>query len=617
MAQYSYTGKLLRVDLTKGSTSVERTSEELRQKYIGGSGLASKFLYDEVLPGTEWDSPENRLIMMPGPLGGTKVAGSGAFSVVSKGPMTNLAVTSQANGYFGAFLKMSGFDGIVIQGRSPEWVYIVVKNGRAELKTAIHLKGKDTTETETTIKQELGEGHKYSVYSIGPAGENRVRFAVLCGDKGHVVSKNGLGAVMGSKRIKAVVAYRGDNQIEVYGPDRLTDLRKKLFQHARSFGGGSLYKWGTPRSIDRLREIGQLPIRNLSTNIYPEDPQINSRYIRTHYQTKSKPCWACGMNHCQWVRVTEGPYAGQEGEEPEYELIAAFATLIGNHDMGAVVMLSDLADRLGLDGNELGWLIAWTMECYEKGLLTRDQLDGLDMTWGNVEAVRQLLLKISRREGVGDLLAEGVKRAAETIGGEAAEIGVYTKKGSTPRGHDHRARWAEMLDTCVSGTSTLEATFAGAPTERFGWPAVGASFSPWEVAVSNARISGWFIFLDSLVICYFCAVDPTLLIDTFNAATGRDFTITEVLTTGKRVVNLLRLFNLRHGLDISTEAPSTRYGSTPHDGPAAGKSSQAHWKWMKECYYESMGWDKRTGIPHEHTLKSLGLENIVEDLRNL
>ena len=616
MTQYGYTGSILRVDLTSGSISAESTGSELTQKYIGGSGLASKFLYDEVLPGTEWNSPDNRLILMPGPLGGTRVAGSGAFAAASKGPMTNLAVTSQANGYFGAFLKLSGFDGIVIQGSAPEWVYLVVKNGRAELKPALHLEGKDTTETETAIKQDLGEGHKYSVYSIGPAGENLVRFAVLCGDRGHVVSKNGLGAVMGSKKIKAVVAYRGDTEIKIYDPDRLADLRKALFRQARNFGGGSLAKWGTPRSIDRLREIGQLPIRNLSTNIYPEDPQINSRYIRTHYQIKSKPCWACGMNHCQWVRVTEGPYAGQEGEEPEYELIAAFATLIGNHDMGAVVMLSDLADRLGLDGNELGWLIAWTMECYEKGLLTRAQLDGLDMTWGNVAAVRQLLLKISHREGIGDLLAQGVKRAAETLGGEAADVGVYTQKGATPRGHDHRARWSEMLDTCVSGTSTLEATFAGAPTERFGWPAVGTSFSPWEVAVSNARINGWFIFLDSLSICYFCALTPNVLIDTVNAACGWNLNIDDVFTTGKRIVNLLRVFNLRHGLDISTEAPSLRYGSTPQDGPAAGKSSRTHWKWMVQCYYESMGWDKQTGIPQAHTLQRLGLENLVADLKN-
>jgi aldehyde:ferredoxin oxidoreductase len=612
MSLCAYTGKILRVDLTTGNMSSEETNAELRQKFVGGSGLGAKFLYDEVRPGTEWDSPDNRLILMPGPLAGTKIAGSSAFSVVSKGPMTNLAGSTQANGNFGAFLKFSGFDGIIIQGKSPKWVYLAVRNGKAELREAAHLKGKDTFDTEYSIKQELGEGRKYSVFSIGPAGESLIRFAVICGDKGHIASKNGLGAVMGSKKLKAVAAYRGENRIDVQDSHELLNLRKKLFKHAKNFAGGSLSKWGTARSLDVLRVAGQLPVHNYTTNIYPEDPQINSEYIRTHYELKPKPCWSCGMQHCHWVRVTVGPYAGQEGEEPEYECIAALGPMIGNHDMGAVVMLSDLIDRLGLDANEVGWLIGWVMECYEKGILSKKQLDGLDMTWGNVEAVKKLLFRICRKEGIGEVLAEGVKRASEQIGGEAVNLGVYTMKGATPRGHDHRARWVEILDTCVSGTSTIEATFAGAPTERFGWPPVGISFSPWEVAVANAHINGWFVFLDSLVICYFCAIDPELVTATVNALTGWDLTPEDALTTGKRIVNLLRVFNLQHGLDIETETPSPRYGSTPTDGPAKGLSIMTHWKWMVQCYYEAMGWDKQTGKPHSHTLKRLGLNDFVE-----
>jgi len=607
MSLYGYTGKILRVDLTTGNISSEETDAELTQKFVGGSGFGAKYLYDEVKPGTEWDSPDNRLILMPGPLAGTKIAGSAAFSVVSKGPMTNLAGTSQANGNFGAFLKFSGFDGIIIQGKSPKWVYLVVKNGKTELREAGHLKGKDTLDTEDSIKQELGEGRKYSVFSIGPAGENLVRFAVICGDKGHIVSKNGLGAVMGSKKLKAFVAYRGENIVDVQDSNELLNVRKKLFTHAKNFAGGSLSKWGTARSLDILRTTGQLPVRNYTTNIYPEDPQINSKYIRTHYQLKPKPCWTCGMQHCYWVKVTEGPYTGLEGEEPDYECIAAVGPIIGNHDMGAVVMLTDLMDRLGLDANEVGWLIGWVMECYEKGILSKKQLDGLDMTWGNVEAVKEMLLRISRKEGFGEVLAEGVKRASEQIGGEAVNLGVYTMKGATPRGHDHRSRWVEILDTCVSGTSTIEATHAGVPTERFGWPPVGITFSPWEVAVVNAHLNGWFIFLDSLVICVFCATDPELVTANLNAVTGWDLTPEDAITTGKRIVNLLRLFNMEHGLDIETEAPSPRYGSTPTDGPAEGLSIMTHWKWIVQSYYEAMGWDKQTGKPHSHTLKRLGL----------
>jgi aldehyde:ferredoxin oxidoreductase len=614
MSLYGYAGKILRVDLTTGKITEEKTSEELTRRFVGGSGFGARFLYDEVKPETEWHSPDNRLIIMPGPLAGTKIAGSATFSVISKGPMTNLAGTSQANGNLGAFLKFSGIDGIIIQGKSPEWVYLVVKNGVAELREATRHLGRDTLDTEDLIKQELGEGNRYSVFSIGPAGENLVRYAVICGDKGHVVSKNGMGAVMGSKKLKAIAAHRGENRIEVYDSNGLLNLRKRLFEHARDFAGGSLSKWGTARSLDVLRGIGQLPVRNLTTNVYPEDPQINTSYIRTHYELKPKPCFACGMKHCHWIRVTEGTYAGQEGEEPDYECIAATGPAIGNHDMGAVVMLSDLIDRLGVDANEVGWLIGWVMECYDRGILSKKQLDGLDMSWGNVEAVKEMLLKISRREGIGQLLAEGVKRASEEIGGEAVNMGVYSMKGATPRGHDHRARWGEMLDTCVSGTSTIEATFAGAPTERFGWPPVGISFSPWEVALANARINGWFVFLDSLVICYFCAIDPNLVTATANAVTGWDLRPEDAITVGKRTVNLLRVFNIRHGLDIATEAPSPRYGSTPTDGPAKGKSIMAHWKWMVKCYYEAMGWDKETGKPCSYTLQHLGLDDLIEDL---
>ena len=270
-----------------------------------------------------------------------------------------------------------------------------------------------------------------------------------------------------------------------------------------------------------------------------------------------------------------------------------------------------------MDANEVGWLIGWVMECYEKGILSKRQLDGLEMVWGNVEAVKEILIKISHRQGVGDLLAEGVKRASEEVGGEAVKLGVYTLKGATPRGHDHRARWVEMLDTCVSGTSTIEATFAGAPTERFGWPPVGVTFSPWEVAAANARINGWFIFVDSLVLCYFCAIDPGLVTATVNAVTGWNLEPTDAITIGKRTVNLLRLFNLRHGLDTKTEAPSPRYGSTPSDGPAKGYSITPHWPWMVKSYYQAMGWDPETGIPHSHTLQQLDLSEFVEDLEKL
>ena len=287
---------------------------------------------------------------------------------------------------------------------------------------------------------------------------------------------------------------------------------------------------------------------------------------------------------------------------------------IGNKDPGAFVKLSDVADRLGLDTNEAGWVVGWVMECYEKGLLSRNDLDGLDMRWGNVEAARTLLERISRREGVGDFLAEGVKRASEKLGGDAPKMGVYVLKGSTPRGHDHRAMWSEMLDTCVSATGTTESLAFLAPAAQFGQPPVTNPFSPWEVAGSNAMLDGWFMFLDSMPICRFITIDPQLTVDCVNAITGRDLSPIDAQTIGRRIINQLRVFNLRHGLDSALEAPSPRYGSTPVDGPAQGKNVGQYFGWMKSFYFQLMGWNPTTGQPLPHTLKALGLEKLIGDL---
>jgi aldehyde:ferredoxin oxidoreductase len=341
---------------------------------------------------------------------------------------------------------------------------------------------------------------------------------------------------------------------------------------------------------------------------------MNGQYIRTHFEHRNKPCWACGMAHTKYMKVTEGPYSGYEGEEPEYEAMAAWGPQIGNKEPGAFVKLSDVTDRLGLDTNESGWVIGWVMECYEKGLLTLKDLDGLDMRWGNVEAARMLLEKISRREGVGDFLAEGVMRASGKLGGDAANMGVYVLKGSTPRGHDHRAMWSELLDTCVSATGTTQSLAFLTPGAYFGQPPVTNPFSPWEVAGSNAMCDGWFVFIDCMPNCRFITVNPQLTVDCVNAITGRDFKPADAQTIGRRVINQLRVFNLRHGLKAALEAPSPRYGSTPVDGPVQGKGIGPHFEWMKSFYFQLMGWDPASGQPLPQTLKALGLEKLIPDL---
>ncbi len=607
-----YAGRILRVDLGREQISEESLDNETLRKYIGGTGLGAKYLYEEVLPGVAWSDADNRIMFFSGPLSGTRVSGSGIFSVVSKGPMTNLAGTSQANGYFGAFLKFAGFDGIVIQGRANRWLYLHVHDGTAQLRDAGHLRGKDAWETEDAIKQ--GLKRQCSVYSIGPAGENLVRFASIVGDHGHVAAHNGLGAVMGSKKLKAIVAERARRPIPITEPDRLAKLAKDAITNLQKTNPG-LGQWGTAAGYPILHRIGQLPVRNYTTSIFPGAGNFSGEYLRTHFNATPTTCWACPVAHCRMTEVTEGPYKGFVGEEPEYEGLAAMSSVIGQTDPGATVMLGNQVDRLGLDINESGWLIGWLMECYQKGLLKKDDLDGVEMIWGNAESTLTMLKKIAHREGCGDFLAEGVKRAAEKISGESLNCAVYTQKGSSPRGHDHRARWAEMMDTCMSNTSTVEVGPGIPIAKEMGIEPVKDPFDAMEVSTANARVNGRRVFEDSLAVCILCNPDLQISVDLLNAATGWDFDIWEAMHVGRRIINQLRVFNFRHGLTKDIEAPSVRYGSSPVDGPAQGKFIMPHWESLRRNYYQQMGWDAETGKPLPETLERLGLAHIVPDLK--
>jgi len=609
-----YLGRMLRVELSRGEISTEELNQSFIEKWIGGAGFGARYLYEEVPPGVQWSDPENRLIWTSGPLAGSGVYGAGTFNVAGKGPMTNLAGCSQAMGFFGAYLKFSGFDGIILQGKAPDLVYLWIKDGKAEIRDARHLAGKDVWETEDVIRKELGVKEKeVSVFGIGPAGENRVLYAAVVGDRGHLAAHNGFGAVMGSKNLKAVVAYRGKRNFEVKDPERLKEKNEALFEFAKGFG--PFYQWGTGGGFSALYGIGCLPVKNYTTDIYPEHERMNGQYMRTHFKIRSKPCYMCRIAHVKEVTVTEGPYKGFVGEEPEFELLAAWGPQIGNTDLGAVAMLSNEVDRLGMDCNEASWTIGWVMECYEKGVLSKKDLDGLEMNWGNVEAVRTMLNKISRREGIGDLLAQGVMRASQKIGGDAVDWAIYTLKGCTPRSHDHRGgRWAELFDTCMTNTSTLESTWAGVHTQMVDLPVVTDPFSHEEMSTINAKFNGIRMLDDCLGTCRIASPHPKLQLDCLNAVTGWSLTLEDAFTIGRRVINQLRVFNFLHGMRKDDERPSNRYGSIPVDGPAKGKNIMEKWDWMMENYYTLMGWDPKTGRPLPETLKKLGLEELIKDL---
>lgn len=615
-----YAGKFLRVDLSARRISEEVLDEPTLRKYLGGTGLGSKILYEEVPPGVEWSDPRNRLILASGPLGGTSVAGSGTFSVVTKGPLTNGATSTQANGFLGAYLKFSGFDGIIIQGRADKWQYLYIHDGVAELRDASALVGKDTWETEELIKAELGVKERaMSVFGIGPAGENLVKFAAIVGDKGHAAAHNGVGAVLGSKKLKAIAAARGKGGVAVADKNRLSALAKDMIEAIRTNKAWSVnYNWGTLDGIVRGEKAGTIPIKNYLTNVYAiskeELEKYGGEYIRSHFQPKPNPCWACPAHHCHILRIPDGPYAGYVGEEPEYECFAAWGPLTGITDVAASIVLSNEVDKLGFDTNEAGYLISMVLECYEKGIISKKDTDGLEMTWGNVPAISAMLKKIAHREGLGNVLAEGVMRAAKQIGGEAPNFGVHAMKGLAPRGHDHRSLWFEMFDTSISDTGTIESHRQTDP-KMFGLPPLSSNFAAEEIAKIIAVVRGAMPFEDSLGICRFTTRSQMQrLAEMLQAATGWDYTAEEGNTAGRRFANLLRAFNVRHGHTPSIEAPSPRYGSTPVDGPTQGKSIMSEWGKMLDIYYREMGWDRQSGKPLSETLKALGLEHIIPDL---
>ena len=605
-----YAGKWADINLSNRTVSYIEFPEKILREYLGGIGIGARILYDRVKPGTEWDSPENCLIIAGGPLNGINLAGSGAFCAVTKGPLTNGATSVQANGFFGAYLKKSGLDGLIIEGAADDWVYLHIGHGVVEIRDAGELSGLDTLETEEKVKELIDNpGHQSSVFGIGPAGEKLVKFAALVGDKGHVAGHNGVGAVLGSKKLKAMAVERGNTKTPLFDLERVSNLSKQIIADAKE--NSAQMEKGTSHLLKKAIPTGILPYKNLTSNVVGDEYlKLGGEYYREKFDLKREPCYACPSSHCHQITVTEGPYKGFTGDEPEYELMAGMGSLIGNSDPGAAIMLSNELDRVGVDGNEGSWLCAFVIEMFERGILNVEDTDGLELRWGNVEAVRALIHKIANREGIGNILAEGVMRAARHLGGEALNIAVYQNKGHAPRGHDHRSRWTEMFDTAVSGCGTIESTHTKLSPDD--------AVSP--EAVANALHKGKTrCFVDSLVVCMFPTQTMTSmkidhLVELINAATGWDYSGDEAAAQSLRVVNLLRAFNVRHGITPEVERPSVRYGSVPADGPSKGRDVMQVWDETLDRYYNLMGWDRVTGRPRQETLQKLGLGDVVRDL---
>jgi aldehyde:ferredoxin oxidoreductase len=617
----AYAGRLLRVDLTRKQCRAEPWSPAEMREWLGGAGLGALLLYRETASrggksNVAWDHPDNRLILATGPLAGLPVWGTGALTVITIGAMTNGPTSTQANGFFGTNLKYCGYDAIVIQGQSREWVYLYINDDTVELRDARDLLGKDTWETQDALHRELGfTGHQLSVYAVGPAGEKLVRFAAIHGDYGHVASKNGCGAVMGKKLLKAVAIVKGTKALTaadyrgvIQGADDIAhDLKTDP-------SAKSLYEYGTLPGVVNLGKLGVLPIKNYTTNVpYDDLTRWEAPKLREGFDHRGHQCNACGMHHCHMQVIRGGEHKGAIVDEPEYEGWSGCGWQIGATDQEGISWLNTEVDRACVDVNEFGWVCGWVMECQEKGHISADQL-GFRLLWGDITGAHRLLQMITRREGFGNLLAEGLKIAAERVGGPARDAAIYTMQGAAPRGHDHRGRWDEMLDTCTGSTGTLE---SGVPVHvaELGLPTRINPFNGEEVALQVAGIRGRRHFEDSLGICIFTGrTRLENLARALSAATGWYYTVDEALRFGRKTAALFRAVRLRCGIGPDRERPSKRYGSVPVDGPAKGQDVMAQWDRMVDIWYEKVGYDRKTGKPLPATLKELGLGWLARDL---
>ncbi|RLC19217.1 MAG: hypothetical protein DRI24_00805 [Deltaproteobacteria bacterium] len=615
-----YHRKLLRVDLTKGSVRSEEIPTHILENYIGGTGLGIYLLYTEVPPRTSPIEAENKLIFSTGPLTGTLVPGSGTYAVISKSPLTGFAAAAQANGFFGARLKAAGYDALVVEGHSSSLVYLHISQRNVELIPAEFVKAKGVFETERLLRGHHGEKgfeRRISVAAIGPAGEHGVRYAAIGSDGGHMVASGGLGAVMGSKNLKAIVV-EGGGPVPIH-PDRVGDFKAAVQQWREEAGatglGKTVHEKGTLGLFKAYHDKGWVPVKNLTTNQLPDEAleQLDWSYMRnTLYEKVPKACHACTFRHCHTVRVKEGHYKGIVGEEPEYEILAGFGPNWGIHDPGAITMLNNLNDNLGMDAKEVSFLISMLMEGVEKGEINKENLDGIDLTWGNIEAVEQILRKISKRDGIGDVLAGGVMRTARDLGGEMDDMAVYVKQGNAPHIHDPRTRWGTLFTQVISNTASQEGmdmTSRANPELGFTEP---TSEPDAYLAEVQAKTGPKRQFEECLVFCYFQACSLKHTVYTMNVLTGGAFTVQECLTVGERVINLLRIYNVREGLVMDDDCYSHRLGERPKDGPGKGKSMNPTFDRVRAAYYQSMGWDEK-GVPIPETLERLGLGFIIDD----
>jgi aldehyde:ferredoxin oxidoreductase len=620
---YGWTGTILEIDLTHERIHKKPLSENLAYSYLGQSGINARLLYDRVSPNTAPYSPEAPLIFGIGPLGGTMAPCSGRFTVTFKSPLTGIFGDSNCGGHWGSELKMAGYDHIVITGKAENPVYIWIDNDRVEIRDARPFWGKTTWETDELIRQDLGE-ETAQLVCIGPAGENLVRYAAIICNLARAAARCGPGAVMGSKNLKAI-AVRGDRGIWVSDRSAFQDavqealdsiLRDPLYESAKTYG--------TLAITGMAQGLGFLPTRNFQESTFSGAEKLGGEVFIKQYGTKHKGCYNCPVSCSRFYKVSAGPYAATLGEGPEYESVSALGAKCGNDNFDAVLHANTLCNQLGLDTISTGNTIAWAMECCEKGIISPQQMDGLDLRFGDDGAMIRLIKKIANREGIGKLLAEGTFRAARQLGGSeyviqskgldypAVDIrgtkGMALSFAVSPRGGDH-----------LKGLPLYEVApdlYAQDIRQETGIQVTSQYWLQYDTKPRLMRWhEDWHCIVDSLGICKLEGIAlkplrPRHFHRMLGAATGWKVSIEELERIGERIWNLERLFNVREGKGRQDDLPPRRLLEEPiSTGPAKGERlDKESFEQMLTEYYLLRGWDPQTGIPTPEKLRELGLD---------
>lgn len=619
-----YNGKILRINLSNNVVGIEKLDSKFCRKYLGGTGFITYFLLKEVPEEADALGPENKLVFASGPVTGTSIIGSGRHSVGAKSPLGESPLGggiawSGAGGYWGAELKRSGFDAVIVEGKSSKPVYIWIHDGEASILDAGHLWGKNTKETQQDIRSELGD-EKIQVALIGPGGENKVRFACLMHGLHDTAGRGGVGAVMGSKNMKAI-AVRGHNAPKVAKPERLKEISRFLRDNLyKDFLTAELHDTGTGGPLmEHMPDIGDLPVRNWRDGLFPEVSKIHAGVIKETIRVGMEGCFGCPVR-CKKVVKFDEPYVVDPAYGgPEYEALAALGSNCGIDDLRAIAKANELCNAYSLDVISTGGVISFAMECFERGLLSLKDTGGIELRFGSHEAMLKCVEMIARRQGFGNILAEGTAQLVKRLGRGSEEYAMHVK-GLDAGQHEPRRMAAFGLgfmvnphgaDHCCNAMDSWDTDMGLKAVQPLGFLDTVANneINPLKVALFKTENTRQLMF-DCLVMChlYSMLLDFKTVSDIIEAVTGWDTSVAEQIRVGERIFTSARLFNIRQGLTAKDDKLPKRYFQPTTDGPLskAGLDPDKMEK-ARKYYYTIMGWDKE-GIPLPEKLEELGID---------